>query len=346
MAAARPSRASRRAAKCADRPAPRARAACRSTRCRSSRSGCRGLAAMRRWLARHGAGFDVINTHSSTDAWLAALARATLPRAPPIVRTRHVSTPVNRLPTTRWLYQRATRAHRRHRRSAQDAARARQRLSIRQRSRRCAPASISRASRLATAPRCARNAASTHDRRSASWRRCATGRGTTTCSTRGRALQATVPGWQLLVIGDGPRRAHLERRVQALALAEQRALHRQPGRRAGLARVPRTSPCCLPMATKACRKASCRRRRADCRPSPRRSARSPKRSCDGETGLLVPPRDVACACGGAGDLDDATPAQRVRMGRAAHAYAQAHFGIDAMLDAMEAIFARVAARAR
>ena len=34
------------------------------------------------------------------------------------------------------------------------------------------------------------------------------------------------------------------------------------------------------------------------------------------------------------------------MGRAAHAYAQTHFGIDAMLDAMEAIFARVAARAR
>ena len=60
-----------------------------------------GLVAMRRWLARHAIEFDVINAHSSTDAWLAALARTTLPGAPALVRTRHLSTPVNRLPTTR-----------------------------------------------------------------------------------------------------------------------------------------------------------------------------------------------------------------------------------------------------
>ena len=67
-----------------------------------------GLGSVRRWLAERGAAFDVINTHSSTDAWLVALARSTLKDMPPVLRTRHVSTRVNNSPTTRWLYQRAT----------------------------------------------------------------------------------------------------------------------------------------------------------------------------------------------------------------------------------------------
>lgn len=67
-----------------------------------------GLFAMRRWFGQHLAGVDVINTHSSTDSWLTALALATLPRGVPVVRTRHVSTAVNRSVATRWLYQRAT----------------------------------------------------------------------------------------------------------------------------------------------------------------------------------------------------------------------------------------------
>ena len=67
-----------------------------------------GLRSVRGWLAQRGAAFDVINTHSSTDAWLVALARTTLKDMPPVLRTRHVSTRVNNSPTTRWLYQRAT----------------------------------------------------------------------------------------------------------------------------------------------------------------------------------------------------------------------------------------------
>jgi len=43
---------------------------------------------------------DVVNTHSSTDSWLAALACATLRRAPAVVRTRHISASIpNNLPT-------------------------------------------------------------------------------------------------------------------------------------------------------------------------------------------------------------------------------------------------------
>ena len=66
------------------------------------------LFAMRDWLKRHGSQFDVINTHSSTDSWLAAVACATLNDKPALVRTRHVSTPINNHFSTRWLYDKAT----------------------------------------------------------------------------------------------------------------------------------------------------------------------------------------------------------------------------------------------
>jgi hypothetical protein len=66
----------------------------------------RGLLALRAWLSAHRV--DVINTHSSTDSWLTALACATLGNPPPIVRTRHISAPVPDNAATRWLYTRAT----------------------------------------------------------------------------------------------------------------------------------------------------------------------------------------------------------------------------------------------
>lgn len=71
------------------------------------RKNLRGVLAMRRWLKNHE--LDVINTHSSTDAWLAALAIKSLGKTIPIVRTRHISAPIPHNPATRWLYQRASR---------------------------------------------------------------------------------------------------------------------------------------------------------------------------------------------------------------------------------------------
>jgi glycosyltransferase involved in cell wall biosynthesis len=68
-----------------------------------------GLMSMRSWLSQRLAQYDIINTHSSTDSWLTALTVATFRGKKPIVRTRHVSTAVNRSASTRWLYQRATR---------------------------------------------------------------------------------------------------------------------------------------------------------------------------------------------------------------------------------------------
>ncbi|HEX7558273.1 MAG TPA: glycosyltransferase family 4 protein [Usitatibacter sp.] len=72
-----------------------------------ARKGARGFFAMRHALA-HGP-FDVVNTHSSTDSWLAALACATLGGAPVLVRTRHISAALPRNRATRWLYGRSAR---------------------------------------------------------------------------------------------------------------------------------------------------------------------------------------------------------------------------------------------
>jgi len=70
------------------------------------RRNVRGLKAVRRWLkCNH---FDVINTHSSTDSWLFAVAAKLFGSRAPIVRTRHISVTVSRDPFTRWLYTRGT----------------------------------------------------------------------------------------------------------------------------------------------------------------------------------------------------------------------------------------------
>jgi glycosyltransferase involved in cell wall biosynthesis len=69
-----------------------------------------GVFALRRLLARHRV--DIVNTHSSTDSWLAALGLRLFwvgkQRPPALVRTRHISAPVPNRAPTRWLYTRAT----------------------------------------------------------------------------------------------------------------------------------------------------------------------------------------------------------------------------------------------
>lgn len=67
-----------------------------------ARKGPRNLFALKRWFAGHPP--DVVNTHSSTDSWLTALACKA-----PIVRTRHISAPVGVNPWNRWLYGKAAR---------------------------------------------------------------------------------------------------------------------------------------------------------------------------------------------------------------------------------------------
>src|SRR5260221_3567485 len=49
---------------------------------------------------------DLVNTQSSTDGWLVALARIGLTCAPSVIRTRDISAPISNNLLTRWLYSR------------------------------------------------------------------------------------------------------------------------------------------------------------------------------------------------------------------------------------------------
>lgn len=64
-----------------------------------------GYRALRSFLVAESA--EIVNTHSSTDSWLSALACVGLRNAPSLVRTRHISAPIPSNFGTRWLYRSA-----------------------------------------------------------------------------------------------------------------------------------------------------------------------------------------------------------------------------------------------
>jgi glycosyltransferase involved in cell wall biosynthesis len=66
----------------------------------------KGVSALVHWFRKNRC--DVLSTHSSTDSWLSAFALLLMGRPFPLVRTRHISAAVPRNPFSRWLYTRAT----------------------------------------------------------------------------------------------------------------------------------------------------------------------------------------------------------------------------------------------
>lgn len=298
-----------------------------------------GLHAMRGWLGQHGRSFDVINTHSSTDAWLVALARLGRSGMPPVVRTRHVSTPVNTSFSTRWLYAAATMEivvtgealkAQLVRANGLDPARI---TSVR--------TGIDLA-RFRPLDRAVARKAHGVDGRPAvailatlrDWK------GHDVLLDAWMLLRDRVPGWQLLIIGDGPRRAHLLSRVASLGLA---ADIRFTGNQddvpawfacADIAVLPSWGDEGVPqslMQAAACGLPAVSTTIGAIGEAVR----------DGETGLLIPPKDVPALADALLQLMTDEPL-RTRMGAAANAYAQDHFGLDQMLDGMERVFARVA----
>jgi len=152
------------------------------------------------------------------------------------------------------------------------------------------------------------------------------------------ALQ--VKGWQLLVIGDGPRRAHLEGRVAGSKLAgDVRFAGNQDDvpawyACADIAVLPSYGDEGVPqslMQAAACGLPAIA--------TPIGAIAEAVR--DGKTGLLIPPRDVKALASALSYLMTHDEL-RGHMGRAAHERAQREFGIERMLDGMEAVFAGVA----
>ena len=306
-----------------------------------------GVLAMRAWLKTNPV--DVINTHSSTDSWLAALACATLRGAPTapvpsIVRTRHVSAPVSTNAATRWLYTRAasaivTTGEALKQQLVRDNGFPGERIvSI--------PTGID-LTRFAPVA-------------SAAQQRAMRARLKLPQDQRIIGIVATLRSWKghrylieafaalkradthLLIVGEGPQREALEQLVAQFGIGAQVTL---AGNQTDVVpwlqcidvfalpsyanegvpqAILQAFACGLPVVTT-------------------EAGAIPEVARDGATGLIVKMQDAAALAQGlARLLDDA--ALRVRLGANALAQAQAHHGIDAMLDRMEAVFMRAAGK--
>lgn len=300
----------------------------------------RNLFAMRQWLAQHGRQFHVINSHSSTDSWLVALSRATLRAQPPVVRTRHVSTPVHAGAINNWLYRTAAC----HVVTTGEALR--QQLHTENRIPLAHMTSVPTGIDLARFRPLDRAAARTRLGLPA---RYYAGILATLRDWKGHEpllevfarLRRQFSDWELVIIGDGPCHAHLHERIRALGLG---ACARLVGNQTnpeewlnaldlfvlpswGNEGVPQSimqaMACGLPVVST-------------------HVGAIGEAVVDGVTGTLVPARDnQALAAAVASFMADA--GRRQKMGDAGLQHARAHFGEEPMLTKMEIIF-RAAAR--
>ena len=298
-----------------------------------------GVVALRRWLAENTP--DVINTHSSTDSWLAALACATLSNAPHIVRTRHISAPVPNNAATRWLYTRATK----HIVTTGESLR----LQLIEQN--GYPAANITSAPTGIDPE--RYAPLPDNREAARADLAAFGlSGTvpllvivaTLRSWKGHLYLlealAGLPGVRLAVVGDGPYRPTIEQKLGELCLADRVVFAGQQHdvapwlRAADLFVLPSYANEGVPQAVLQAMMSGL--------PVVSTTVGAITEAvADGVTGRIVPPRDSnALRTALAGLL--AAPETAAAMGRAGRERAVALFSRDAMLDRMESIFASAA----
>lgn len=295
-----------------------------------------GVLALRRWLKAHPC--DIINTHSSTDSWLSALATQSMRAAPPLVRTRHISASIPDNAATRWLYQSATRY------IATTGERLRQQL---------IKDNGYDASRITSVP-----TGIDTDRFVPGNRTIARGQLNLPVNAPIVGIVATLRSWKghtylldafarladpttlLLIVGDGPQRHNLEREIEKLHLTGRVLM---PGNQRDVAPwlnamdvfvlpsyanegVPQAlmqaMSCGLPVIS-----------------TPIGSITEAVQ--DDVSGRIVPARDPAQLHQAIQALFN-DPERSVAFGAAARRTAIERFGVDAMLDKMEAIFIRAA----
>jgi glycosyltransferase involved in cell wall biosynthesis len=282
---------------------------------------------------------NLVVTHSSADSWLTALATRFWRAAPPAVRIRHISAPVGRNATTRWLYGRAA-AH-----VVTTGERLRQQLID----------DLDLPPGHVTSVPTGIDLAHYAPRDKAAARRALglpaagffVGIVATLRSWKGHRYLldawAALPagGDRLLVVGDGPGRDNLRRQAADLGIVERVVM---PGNQDDVAPwlaaldvfvlqsyanegVPQAIMQAMAMGLPVVS-------------TPVGSI--PEIVADGETGLLVPPRDTEALRAALARLA-ADPTLCRRLGEAAAARAGARFADRLMLDRMEAIFRQVLA---
>ncbi len=292
--------------------------------------------ALRRWLKQAGR-IDIINTHSSTDSWLAALACATLPAAPPIVRTRHVSAPIAQNRATRWLYARAAHIVTTGESLRRDAMAATGLPPERVTS---VPTGIDTAL-YAPGERAAARAQLDLDGTAPLLGIVATLRSWKGHRHLVEALAGLAPEVRLAIVGDGPQRAALKTQAEELGLAERVVF---AGNREDVPlwlqafdvfALPSYANEGVPQALMQAMSAAL--------PCVTTTAGAIGELARHEkTALIVPGQDVAALRTALQTLL-ADAALRARLGAAARVHVVAHHGRAAMLDRMEAIFRDVQA---
>lgn len=293
-----------------------------------------GVVALRRWLAAHPV--DVINTHSSTDSWLAALACKTLRRAPPIVRTRHISAPIPANAASRWLYNGAVR----HVVTTGEALRRQviEQTGIRAECATSVPTGIDPL-RFAPGDRSAARLALGLDPAGHYLGIVATLR-----SWKGHLhlleafAQIKLPGWTLLVIGEGPMREPIAAKIAELGLSSCVRLVGQQDRPEDWLRA--LDIVCLPSyANEGVPQAVLQAMFTGLPIITTPVGAILEAVSDGETALVVPPqqpRELATAI----ERLAREPALGARLGAAARNQALVRFSREGMLDSMEAVFRR------
>lgn len=296
-----------------------------------------GIASLYRWLKRNRV--DVINTHSSTDSWLAALACAMPGDAPPIVRTRHVSASVPDNRATRWLYVSAAR----HVVTTGEALR-----------RQLIEANGFPADRITSVP------TGIDIRRFSPGDRAVARRalGLPPAATL-IGIVATLRSWKghrflldalagiarqdciLVIVGDGPQRANLESQIAKLNIGDRvRMTGNQPDvlpwlHALDIFALPSTANEGVPQGLVQAMLCGL--------PSVTTDVGSiGEAAVNGQTALVVAPQDAEALRQALLRLIEA-PALRVDLGAAAAARCRERFCFESMLDAMEAVFARVTA---
>ncbi|GAA5167297.1 glycosyltransferase family 4 protein [Viridibacterium curvum] len=294
------------------------------------------LLALRRWLRANAGDIDVINTHSSTDSWLAALARVGL--GLPIVRTRHISAPVTASRANRWLYAKAA-AHvvttgEQLRRELVDN------LGVSEARSTSIPTGID-TTRFVPGDKLAARAALELDA-NAFW----VGIVATLRSWKGHAylLEALAnindPQLKLAIVGDGPQRDNLRAKVAELGLESR--VHFAGEQKNVPTWLQAFDAFALPSyANEGVSQAVMQAMSAGLPIITTAVGSMRDIIIEGQTGILVTPKDSTALAQAVRQLRE-QPELAAQLGAGAHAFAIEHCGLPRMLDRMERVFLNAA----
>lgn len=291
----------------------------------------RGVWAIARWLRQNPV--DAVITHSSTDSWLTALACRFLSQPPAVIRLRHISAPVPRNLTSRWLYTQGCR----HIVTTGDALR----LQLIRDNHFPAPRITSVPTGIDLKRFVPGNQSLVRQQLGLPPQRFLVGIVATLRSWKGHAhlLEAVAalhrPDLHLLIVGDGPQRANLEQQIQTLQLADRVTM---PGNQEEV--VPWLQACdlfALPSYANEGVPQALMQAMACGVPVLSTPVGSIEEIIQhGVTGILVPPKDPVALARAIQELIE-TPALRDTLRLNALRFARQHFSLGLMLDRMETI---------